>query len=91
MSDVFDLLQRPDWMAQAACRGIDPNLFFPTRPQGEGTGGEMAAAKDVCQGCPVREVCLDYGMDERFGVFGGKSERERRRLRRGRGGRRVAS
>lgn len=92
MSDVFDLLVRPDWMEHAACRGIDPNLFFPTRPEGAGTGGEVEAAKKVCAGCPVREECLEYALDngEKFGIFGGKSERERRRLRRGRG-RRVAS
>jgi hypothetical protein len=66
------------WMADAACRGIDPDLFFPEK-------GESAfRAKAVCGRCRVRQACLAYALanNERFGVWGGLSERQRRRLRR---------
>lgn len=66
------------WIRHAACRGVDPDLFFPTR------GGDVRAAKKVCAGCEVRAECLDYALTEHLthGIFGGTSERERRRLRR---------
>ena len=66
------------WKAQANCAGVDPDLFFPER------GDSVKAAKAVCQGCAVRAECLDYALrlGIKFGVFGGKSERERRALRR---------
>lgn len=76
-SDLLDLLIRPEWMQDAACRGVDPELFFP--PQ----GGSVAAPKAVCTECPVRVECFDYGASERFGVWGGATERERRRIRHG--------
>lgn len=69
-----------DWTDAAACLGLDPDLFFPER------GEDVAPAKAVCAGCPVREDCLDYALDngERHGIWGGLSERERRRIRRDR-------
>lgn len=75
------------WMAEAACKGVDPALFFPER------GDDTKPAKAVCQECPVRAQCLEYALDTRelYGVWGGESERSRRRLRRGRGTGRVAS
>lgn len=62
------------WRARAACRGTDPELFFPE------LGGNATAAKAVCAGCPVRAPCLAYAVStpERHGVFGGLDERERR-------------
>lgn len=69
---------RPDdtWRAAAACRGMDPDVFFPDR-------GELAqGAKDVCAVCTVRIECLNAGLWERQGVWGGLSERQRRNLRR---------
>lgn len=63
-----------DWWEQAACRQVDPEVFFPSR------GESTAQAKAVCAGCPVVEECLAYGMSEHFGIWGGKSERERRRM-----------
>jgi len=66
-----------DWKLDAACVGSDPRLFFPER--GEAT----RPAKAVCAGCPVAEECLDAGMWEKFGIWGGLSERERRRRRAG--------
>ena len=66
------------WADQANCLGVNPDLFFPER------GQDTAAAKAVCAGCVVSAECLEYALDagEKFGVWGGKSERERRRLRR---------
>jgi WhiB family redox-sensing transcriptional regulator len=58
--------------------GVDPDLFFPER------GASTKEAKAVCQGCVVREDCLEYALanGEKFGIWGGLSERERRRIRR---------
>jgi len=66
------------WMARANCRGVDPALFFPER------GASTREAKAVCQGCVVRSACLEYALAnfERFGIWGGLGERERRRIRR---------
>lgn len=65
------------WMSDAACAEVGPEMFFPEK------GGSTRNAKAICAGCTVAAQCLDYAMrnDERFGIFGGKSERERRRLR----------
>ena len=62
----------------ANCLGVDPDLFFPER------GASTREAKEVCRGCVVREDCLEYALanGEKFGIWGGLSERERRRLRR---------
>ncbi len=69
---------RLDWQARAACLTADPEIFFPEK------GGSTRAAKKVCSGCPVREECLAYALavGEHFGVWGGLSERERRKVRR---------
>ncbi|HEV2928426.1 MAG TPA: WhiB family transcriptional regulator [Propionibacteriaceae bacterium] len=68
------------WQDYANCRGVDPDLFFPER------GASTREAKEVCAGCVVRDECLEYALvfGEKFGVFGGKSERERRRIRKAR-------
>lgn len=65
------------WRELANCRGIDPELMFPS--QGEST----RQAKQVCAGCVVRWECLNYAMDsaEKFGVWGEVGERTRRHLR----------
>lgn len=67
-----------DWIVHARCAGMDPELFFPER------GESTEEARAACRVCPVRRECLDYAMaaQERFGVWGGLSERERRRMRR---------
>ncbi len=72
--------QREGWQDRANCMGVDPDLFFPER------GASTREAKGVCQGCEVREDCLEYALanSEKFGIWGGMSERERRRLRRAR-------
>ncbi len=66
------------WQDYANCLGVDPDLFFPER------GASTREAKEVCSGCVVREECLEYALDnvEKFGIWGGLSERERRRIRR---------
>jgi WhiB family redox-sensing transcriptional regulator len=64
------------WMLHSLCRGADPTDFFPS----DGLGVE--AAQRVCAGCPVRVECLEYALLHRIehGVWGGASERERRRI-----------
>lgn len=66
------------WQTDALCAQTDPEAFFPEK------GGSTRDAKRVCEACPVSGECLDYAMsnDEKFGIWGGLSERERRRLRR---------
>lgn len=66
-----------DWQERALCADLDPELFYPAK-------GECAReAKAVCAQCPVRLQCLEYAIanDEKFGIFGGLSERERRVIR----------
>ena len=64
------------WMIHARCRGVSPTEFFPS----DGLGVE--AAQRVCVSCPVRLECLEYALVNRIehGVWGGASERERRRI-----------
>ncbi len=66
------------WQADALCAQTDPEAFFPEK------GGSTREAKRICDGCEVRSQCLEYALenDERFGIWGGLSERERRKLRR---------
>ncbi len=66
------------WQERALCAETDPEAFFPEK------GGSTREAKKICTGCEVRAECLEYALanDERFGIWGGLSERERRRLRR---------
>ena len=65
------------WRKRAACRGIDVEIFFPERED-----ADVEAAKAVCETCPVREACLEHALAhrEREGVWGGTTERERRRI-----------
>ncbi|WP_417562212.1 WhiB family transcriptional regulator [Microbacterium sp.] len=66
------------WQADALCAQTDPEAFFPEK------GGSTRDAKRVCASCEVRAQCLEYALqnDERFGIWGGLSERERRKLKR---------
>lgn len=68
------------WIRYANCQGVDPELFYPER--GPGCVADVEAAKAVCAGCVVRGACLDYAITtgERLGVWGGCTERERRRI-----------
>ncbi len=69
-----------EWQSRANCMGVDPELFFPER------GSSTREAKEVCRGCVVQQDCLEFAIanGEKFGIWGGMSERERRRVRRSR-------
>jgi len=66
------------WQDRALCAQTDPEAFFPEK------GGSTREAKRVCRSCEVRAECLEFALenDERFGIWGGLSERERRRVKR---------
>ncbi len=68
------------WQDYANCRGADADLFFPER------GASTRKAKAICTACEVKDECLDFAIQngEKFGIWGGMSERERRRVRRAR-------
>ncbi|MDR0783494.1 MAG: WhiB family transcriptional regulator [Propionibacteriaceae bacterium] len=83
MSSVLTLVVGIDedasaWQAIALCAQTDPEAFFPEK------GGSTREAKSVCRVCDVKSECLEYALanDERYGIWGGLSERERRKLRR---------
>lgn len=69
---------RENWQDQANCLGVDPDIFYPER------GESHEEAKKVCNGCIVRADCLSYALQrrEKYGIWGGTSERERRRIQR---------
>ena len=71
-------IEDQDWHGRALCAQTDPEAFFPEK------GGSTRDAKKICTGCEVRSECLSYALanDERFGIWGGLSERERRKLKR---------
>jgi len=73
---VGDAEEPGGWQERALCAQTDPEAFFPEK------GGSTREAKKVCLSCEVRAECLEYALanDERFGIWGGLSERERRRL-----------
>lgn len=75
---LFDSVEE-EWQERALCAQTDPEAFFPEK------GGSTREAKRICLGCEVKDECLEYALanDERFGIWGGLSERERRRLKRG--------
>lgn len=77
LDDLFGAVEQ-EWQDQALCAQTDPEAFFPEK------GGSTREAKRICQACSVRDDCLEYALehDERFGIWGGLSDRERRRLKR---------
>jgi WhiB family redox-sensing transcriptional regulator len=64
------------WMAAGNCASHPPDTFFPS----DGVGVEVA--RRICDGCPVQDRCLEYALEHRIdhGVWGGASERQRRRI-----------
>ncbi|WP_442876088.1 WhiB family transcriptional regulator [Amycolatopsis sp. NBC_01480] len=77
LTDLFDAgEEEQDWQERALCAQTDPEAFFPEK------GGSTREAKRICLGCEVKDECLEYALahDERFGIWGGLSERERRKL-----------
>ena len=71
-----------DWRDHAACRDLDPELFFPVGNTGPALNA-ISQAKRVCARCPVRVPCLDWAVTsgQDAGVWGGTTEGERRVLR----------
>jgi len=74
----FEGPEREPWMADALCAETDLNAFFPEK------GGSTKAARGVCQRCDVQAECLSYALehDERYGIWGGASPRERAAMKR---------
>jgi len=71
----IDDFARPAWQSDAACRGLGPALFFPELGHDRDV---PKMAKAICADCPVRSECLEYGIHERFGIWGGLAIKERR-------------
>jgi len=71
-------LMKQSWRQQAACRGLDPAIFYPSSDDDE----ESEAAQAVCAECTVREACLEFALAvrEKQGIWGGCTERDRRRI-----------
>lgn len=65
-----------EWRMLGACRGLDADIFYPDDDD------DADVAKSVCHGCSVREACLEHALQsrEKVGVWGGATERERRRI-----------
>ena len=78
LAEIFGLPDEQSWQERALCAQTDPEAFFPEK------GGSTREAKRICGRCDVKAECLEYalGHDERFGIWGGLSERERRKLKR---------
>jgi WhiB family redox-sensing transcriptional regulator len=68
----------PAWVGDAVCAQTDPEVFFPEK------GASSREARRVCRGCGVRKECLEFALrtGQRFGVWGGVSERQRRSMKR---------
>jgi WhiB family redox-sensing transcriptional regulator len=71
-----------DWRDDAACRGRDPELFFPDNATTAAARAQIAAAKQVCRRCPVTLTCLTWALacGQQAGIWGGTTEQERHRL-----------
>ncbi len=76
MGDPYVSLQDVDWRRLGACRGLDASIFYPDDDD------DAAVAKSVCESCGVRAACLEHALmsREKAGVWGGATERERRRI-----------
>jgi WhiB family redox-sensing transcriptional regulator len=74
--DMSTFPESPPWMVDGLCAQTDPESFFPEK------GGSTREAKSICARCPVAAECLDWALEheERFGIWGGLSERERRKV-----------
>ncbi len=78
LPDTFAMFAPTPWMERANCRGMDANLFHPVR---SGIAAKLVRqAKQVCDGCDVRDECLDYALEHniKVGVYGGTTPDERR-------------
>ncbi len=77
-------LEQIDWLEMAACKGTDPGLFFPDGTTTPGAREKILEAKQVCEECECQTKCLEYAIktNQDTGIWGGKSEVERRHIRR---------
>lgn len=71
-------IEEEAWMADGVCRSVGGELWFPEK----GDHYSASKARAICQDCPSKQPCLEYAMsrNERFGIWGGASERDRRKL-----------
>lgn len=77
MATLLLAMQRPAWMRQAACKGMDPSVFFPPR------GATSKRACEVCEPCPVRAECRSFALEhDEVGVWAGQNVATRRAMRR---------
>lgn len=80
ITDLYsDILQSEQWKKSAACKGMDPNLFFSGRYT-----EEQKQAKKICATCPVKQACREYGLSlgvGEGGIWGGLNQNDRRRVR----------
>jgi WhiB family transcriptional regulator, redox-sensing transcriptional regulator len=72
----LDMMKSQAWREQGQCKGVDPEIFYPI------SDDDADEAKAICAECPVRLQCLEYALiaRERDGIWGGCTERERRRI-----------
>ena len=86
--DLAEAIRGPEWFVDAACRHkpnddgeIPPSLLNVFFPENSAQGGnQLAEPRSHCLACPVRAKCLEYGLNEPFGVWGGHSLSQRRRI-----------
>lgn len=73
-----------EWRTRSLCRDSNPELFFPIGATGIAVD-QIAAAQEICRACPVTEECLEFALatNQEAGVWGGTTEEERRKLRKG--------
>jgi WhiB family redox-sensing transcriptional regulator len=70
------------WLDDALCRGLPADWWYPPAPITPQATYDMHRARELCDICPVQAECLEAGMDEEFGILGGLSLKQRRRLKR---------
>jgi WhiB family transcriptional regulator, redox-sensing transcriptional regulator len=72
-----------NWRSSGACRSADPDLFFPIARSGP-SERQIARAKTICAGCPVRQECLEFALshEQTYGIWGGTTVEDRQRDRR---------
>ena len=75
---MIEILPAPEWFKEARCRGLKPDMFFPT------SGRPNFSVTSLCESCPVQQDCLNYALehDELEGIWGGLGKKDRVRLRR---------
>lgn len=75
---INDWLAMGSWRLRGACRGLSAEVFYPVSE----SDADAEAAKAICATCPVRPQCLEFALDHREheGIWGGVTERERRRI-----------